>query len=74
MAKDDKICAMTSRGCGSIATVMGASSAPGAAGGARGVNLLSSVINAPSTSETTAGMLVDGNRGGLMTIFQRLEH
>jgi hypothetical protein len=29
MAKADKICATTSRGCGSIETVMGASSGPG---------------------------------------------
>jgi hypothetical protein len=32
---------------------------------------LSSVINVPSTSEMTAEIFADGNRGDVMTIFQR---
>jgi hypothetical protein len=38
---------------------------------ARAVNRLSSVINVPSTSETTAEIFADGNPGDVMMIFHR---
>jgi hypothetical protein len=40
---------------------------------ARGVSTFSAVTNVPSTSARTSEIFVGGDRGGVMTFFQRLD-